>query len=261
MVLEVLLGAREVHGIEIYPGMVATVESYLPLLPDDVSSRIAVTQGDVAAMPYEDSSADVVLSIEAISHYLDVDAFIDEAVRVLRPGGVLIISDGNNATNPLIRRKNSRIWQVAECGPANQTVYGHVMGKPYVEKRQELLRTKFPSLDRTQGAEFARRTAGFTNEQLIEAAHEYLESGKLPNAVYRRGQTAVDPDGTIFERMFSPHDLAQTLERRGYAAKAYGYWGGAGGRPALRTVNRGLTRFSRVTVFTAPSFRVIARKR
>jgi ubiquinone/menaquinone biosynthesis C-methylase UbiE len=44
-------------------------------------------------MPYDDGSADIVLSIEAISHHLDVPASIDEARRVLRPAGALIIAD------------------------------------------------------------------------------------------------------------------------------------------------------------------------
>ena len=109
MVVHALLGA-EVTGIELSPLMAQTVETYLPILPEDVRDRINVIRGDVAAMALPDQSADVVLSLEAISHYLDVGQFVQEAARVLRPGGVLIIADGNNGSN-LLRPGHPRAWR------------------------------------------------------------------------------------------------------------------------------------------------------
>jgi SAM-dependent methyltransferase len=260
MIAHALLGARQVRGVELNRNMVSSVEAYLPLLPDDVSSRLEVVQGSVAAMPYEDASADIVLSLEAISHYLDVDAFIDEAFRVLRPGGLLIIADGNNALNPVVRRRTARIWAAVETGPANQTVHGHVLGEPYVEVRRRLVEEHFPAIDAPSRREIARRTAGFTEPQVIAAAREYIETGTLPDSVYRRGRLATAPDGTAMERLFSPFALARTLGRRGFRARAYGYWGGAGGSQSIRAVNRILTALSPIAMPTAPSFRVVGRK-
>jgi SAM-dependent methyltransferase len=260
MIAHVLLGAREVRGIELNAKMVASVEAYLPLVPEEVSSRIDVIQGSVAAMPYEDGAADIVLSLEAISHYLDVDAFIDQAYRVLRPGGLLIIADGNNALNPIVRRRTHQIWEAVESGPADQTIHGHVLGEPYVQVRLQVLDDHFPAVDAGNRGEIARRTAGFTEAQVIAAARDYVASGALPNTVYRRGQLATAPDGTAMERLFSPPELARRLRRRGFAARAYGYWGGANGAPALRAVNRILTGLSSVTMPTAPSFRVVGHK-
>lgn len=232
----------------------------MPLVPQDVSSRIEISQGTVTAMPYEDASADIVLSLEAISHYLVVDAFIDEARRVLTPGGLLIIADGNNALNPIVRRRTAQIWQAAECGPADQRIHGHVLGEPYVEVRRRLLDEQFPAIDAPSRSEIARRTAGFTEAQVIAAAREYLGTGTLPNSVYHRGQLATAPDGTAMERLFSPAGLARTLRRRGFQARAYGYWGGANGAPWIRAVNRALAALSPITMPTAPSFRVVGRK-
>ena len=260
MILHALLGARQVRGTEINSDMVSSVRAYLPLLPDDVSSLIELFNGSVTAMPYEDSSVDIVLSVEAISHYLDVDAFIDEAFRVLRPGGVLLIADGNNRLNPVIRRRTYAIWEAVESGPGGQSMYGHVFGAPYVEVRSELMKQHFPALAQDVRAEIARRTAGFTEEQVITAAREHLETGALPNSVYRRRQLAIAPDGTAMERLFSPPGMVHRLERRGFSAKAYGYWGGANGSPVLRAANRVLTALSPLTMPTAPSFRVVARK-
>lgn len=50
-------------------------------------------QGSCAAIPLEDASVDMVVSFETIEHHDEHDAMMREIKRVLRPGGVLIISN------------------------------------------------------------------------------------------------------------------------------------------------------------------------
>ena len=261
MIVAALLGASEVRGVEIWAPMVQTVQTYLPLLPADVAARMKVERGDVSALPYPDASADLMLSVEAISHYLDVDAFLNEARRVLRPGGVLVIVDGNNGSNPRIRRKTHEIWHAAECGPAGREVHGHRLGTPYSEVRRRFLDERFPAIPEETRAHIALRTAGYTTAQLTAAAEQHLDSGSLPDSEYRFGQLAISPAGVAMERLFAPRRLARELERWGFDARAYGYWGGAGGQPLVRIANRALTMVSPLTMSTAPSFRIIARRR
>jgi acetyltransferase-like isoleucine patch superfamily enzyme/ubiquinone/menaquinone biosynthesis C-methylase UbiE len=99
LLLRWLVGA-DVHGVDISERMLRTVREYLPLLSAEFKDAIHVAQANVDQLPYEEGSFDLVLSVEAISHYRDVDAFIREAARVLHPGGVLLIHDHNNARNP-----------------------------------------------------------------------------------------------------------------------------------------------------------------
>lgn len=49
---------------------------------------------DFCHTPFEDGSFDVVWGIESICHALDKKAFIQEAHRLLKPGGRLVCSDG-----------------------------------------------------------------------------------------------------------------------------------------------------------------------
>src|SRR5262249_58149810 len=49
--------------------------------------------GDAAPLPVASAAADGVISVEAAFHFSSRTAFFEECYRVLRPGGVLSISD------------------------------------------------------------------------------------------------------------------------------------------------------------------------
>jgi SAM-dependent methyltransferase len=60
---------------------------------------LAVLRGGVErpGLPIADSSADVVVMSELIEHLVDTDFAVEEAYRVLRPGGSLLLSTPNLA--------------------------------------------------------------------------------------------------------------------------------------------------------------------
>jgi SAM-dependent methyltransferase len=63
---------------------------------EGVADRVELLTGDMRALPFEDASFDVVVSSVAIHNIPDAAgraAAVDEAVRVLRPGGRLLIAD------------------------------------------------------------------------------------------------------------------------------------------------------------------------
>lgn len=61
---------------------------------------VSVVRANLIALPFAAASFDVVVSLQTIEHLWDQDAFVAECVRVLRPGGSLVISTPNTLTFP-----------------------------------------------------------------------------------------------------------------------------------------------------------------
>jgi SAM-dependent methyltransferase len=246
-------GARLAAGIDSYAPMVGTVRAYLPLLPNEWRERIRIDEGTVDDLPYEDEEFDIVLSKEAISHYRNVDAFIGEAWRVLRPGGVVVVSDGNNGRNPRRREETLAVWRAAEQ-VGHTTAGEHVFGESYQERRRAFIAERFPERDATALAE---RTARMTFAEIAEA----LERGEEPDSPFSTEEPPLDPGAdAVLERLFDPYELARRFEGAGFRTKVRGYWGGASGKVHLRVANRLLQAVSRLTISTAPGFELRAEK-
>ena len=80
----------DVTGITISPGQ---VQRATDLTPEGVTATFHVD--DAMALSYPDASFDVVWSVEAGPHMPDKDGFARELLRVLKPGGVLVVADWN----------------------------------------------------------------------------------------------------------------------------------------------------------------------
>ena len=78
--------ARSATGVEIDPAVVAAAEREFH------RPGLRYILGDARAIPLPDAAVDVVVSFETLEHFDGQDRFLDECRRVLRPGGLLIIS-------------------------------------------------------------------------------------------------------------------------------------------------------------------------
>jgi MPBQ/MSBQ methyltransferase len=79
-----------VTGITISPQQVSRAQQ---LTPEELDVRFQVD--DAMALSFPDASFDVVWSVEAGPHMPDKAIFAKELMRVLKPGGVLVVADWN----------------------------------------------------------------------------------------------------------------------------------------------------------------------
>jgi SAM-dependent methyltransferase len=82
--------ARSVIGLDYDELTVAHVRARYP--------RVDVRHGNLVALPLPDASVDVVVNFQVIEHLWDQPQFVTECARVLRPGGLLLMSTPNRIT-------------------------------------------------------------------------------------------------------------------------------------------------------------------
>jgi ubiquinone/menaquinone biosynthesis C-methylase UbiE len=100
----------EVHVTDISPGMVEAAKANAAQLGFDIEGRIA----DAEELPYPDETFDIVVGHAVIHHIPDVEQAFREMLRVLKPGGRVVICGEPTRYGDLIARRLSRAtWWAA----------------------------------------------------------------------------------------------------------------------------------------------------
>ncbi|WBC07475.1 class I SAM-dependent methyltransferase [Micromonospora sp. WMMA1947] len=82
-------------GVDVSPQMVAAARERVT--EADLTDRVTVDVADATALPYPDGSFAVVVSTLSMHHWPVLIAAVSELLRVLRPGGRLLIYDFRSA--------------------------------------------------------------------------------------------------------------------------------------------------------------------
>lgn len=98
-VLEVACGTGQ--GLGYLAGIAKSLEAgdysapILEIARKHYGKRILLRQFDAQNMPFADHSADIIIFFEAIYYLPDAEKFIRECTRILRPGGMVMITTAN----------------------------------------------------------------------------------------------------------------------------------------------------------------------
>ena len=234
-----ILGAREVVGIDLNEEKITCFKRLLQRL--DMSSEITAKLEDASKPSFDDERFDVVISNEVISHVGDQEEYLREILRILKPGGRLVLRDNNNALNKKVVDSQSEIWEKSEIGP----VEGLGLDKPYIEMREDMIRSRFPESTTDQINYLSRETQGMWGEQIYREAERYLATGecrRITGFQYRNPET-----GEFQEFPFNPYELGNRLQSIGFTVKTLqpilpmAYW--KNGRDVLLTILKAFNRF------------------
>jgi ubiquinone/menaquinone biosynthesis C-methylase UbiE len=93
-ITSILLGREgfEVIGIDIEASRIEYAQADLALESEETRARVTFSIGNAAELEYEESSFDTVLLGEVIEHLVAPERVLSEVVRVLRPGGVAVLT-------------------------------------------------------------------------------------------------------------------------------------------------------------------------
>jgi ubiquinone/menaquinone biosynthesis C-methylase UbiE len=92
---------HRVIGVDSAPAMLERAAANVP--------DAGLAQGELLRLPVADHAADVVVCALALTHVPDLAAALAEFVRVLRPGGHLVISDSRGQFGPIaVRTRDGR---------------------------------------------------------------------------------------------------------------------------------------------------------
>ena len=203
-----ILGAKEVVGIDIDHNKIANFNKLVSFLKIEKEVR-----GELADACMQSSDArvfDAVTCNEVISHVRDLDGFLDSTLRLLVPGGRIVIRDGNNALNKAIVIDQQRIQHKSEYGPVD----GTGLEKPYRQMRYDMIRDRFPQLEHSVAQRLAENTKGLWGEQISEVVEKYFRTGNLNQVVEYQFRNPLT--GEYQERLFDPLELAGRLRAIGF---------------------------------------------
>jgi phosphoethanolamine N-methyltransferase len=105
-------GAGRVVGVDVEPGLVERAAAAAER--GGLGDRLAFRLIEPGPLPFAAGSFDVVTSKDAIIQVEDKDALYAEAIRVLRPGGWLVVSDWFGGPEPYSREMHA--WLESASG-------------------------------------------------------------------------------------------------------------------------------------------------
>jgi SAM-dependent methyltransferase len=218
LICQSLFGAKKSTGIDISKEMISGFRVLLDHLPQ---LNIEAKLEDFLLADSLNNSFDVIILSDAISHIRDTTLLLDRIQRILRPGGVLFIRDGNNDVFlPSKFQSRRKLWKLYEYGPVPEinAKYGREVDRlSWFDARMKIIKNVHPSLDEKTLQTIAKKTQGLYGDTVVKASDEFLATGKIqekPSFSYRNPYT-----GETMELGLNPFRLTKELERRHFQCR------------------------------------------
>lgn len=214
-----ILGAKKVIALDDNKEYIETVKKLANLLSISYGNIEPVFSKNGLSL-FNDRTFDVIIMQEVVSHMSQnilTDVLYD-VYRVLSIDGNFLIEDSNNKLqlpflSEMKSRKNTRI--IAERGE----VSNHQLGikESYREMRENIIRSRFPSLADEDIKYYAKITQGMMKDEIVSCINQLLKTGKN---IIKPSYMFIDPiNGHAFEVEINPFKLMRQLKGLGFRSK------------------------------------------
>ena len=217
-----LYGAKEVVGYDLNKEKIDLFKQLLLYIDPEIKN-VKPVLGDSSKIEYPNGYFDVVVTNETLSHVREMEHTIEEIYRILKPGGRLLVRDGNNSLFLWGRVRRRMFWRRIEQGPVDPSAFRSTdIPLPFIEVRRKMILEKFPQMDREKIQLLSQETAGMFGNEIFEAVEKFEKTGKIPARPkfrYRNPMTGEFP-----EREINPFRLKTMLIKRGFEASFIPYF-------------------------------------
>lgn len=90
-----------VTGVDLSEGMLEIGRKKVEA--EGLSGRVTLTTGDCLSLPFDDNTYDCVTVAYGVRNFQDLKAGYKEILRVLRPGGLMVVTELSTPTAPVVR--------------------------------------------------------------------------------------------------------------------------------------------------------------
>jgi glycosyltransferase involved in cell wall biosynthesis/GT2 family glycosyltransferase/ubiquinone/menaquinone biosynthesis C-methylase UbiE len=225
--------ARSVVGVEIDANAVAHAQA------NYTRDNLRFLQGDALAIPLPDASVDVAVSFETLEHVAEHRRFLSEVRRVLRPGGLFIVSTPDRTVysahgvdpNPYhvleLTEPELRTLIRAHFGKvrilAQRAVLGSVLAAPGARAWRSYERRGSDMIEATNGLARAQYlVAVATDGELPDLASSAYLDGRVVHDVVQKAQylpLVQAHEAELLRQLHTVRDELATMERRWRAAE------------------------------------------
>lgn len=124
IVIPALAAGHHVTGIDVSQAMLDVFAARISDVPD-LASRSCMIVADAAALPFDDGTFDLGMLAQVLYLIPDWQRALDELVRVVRPGGEVMLVQERSTMSPALRDRDAA-WRVA----VESVGYRHMPQRP-----------------------------------------------------------------------------------------------------------------------------------
>ena len=171
------LHGNELYGIDSDAGRIDNFQRLIRHLELD---NVKAQTGDVLNLGYADGFFDACFANEILSHVRDLEQALSEISRVLKRGGTIYISDGNNSLSVPAGIKRRRLHKLLEDGNTDDAVFKtSALTDTLSNTRKKIIKSQFGELKDDAVALLAKKTKGMYDEQIIRACKQFINDGEI----------------------------------------------------------------------------------